>query len=51
MMNRIVLYTLTLILASAIYLPIKKSRPRCLSEYLLGSSISTVKIRIDFPKI
>lgn len=37
--------------ANAIYLPVKSNRARCLIEYLLGGISTSIKIKINFPKI
>lgn len=45
------LLLVVLALAHAVYLPMKPNRPRCLSEYLLGGASSSIKIKINFPKL
>jgi hypothetical protein len=51
MMKHLLLCAILIIAAQSIYIPLKSERPRCLSEYLIGSGISTIKLKIGFPKL
>lgn len=46
-----VLLALTVTLAHSIFMPIKSSSSRCLSEYSLGENSPSMKLKISFPKI
>lgn len=51
MLSRILLAILLIAAANSIYLPAKSNRARCLIEYLLGGVSTSIKIKINFPKI
>lgn len=50
-MNHFLLLTLLAITAHSIFIPLKPNRARCLSEYLISGAASTIKIKINFPKL
>jgi hypothetical protein len=51
MINHLFLITILALTTNAIYLPIKANRSRCLIEYLLGGVSTSIKIKINFPKL
>lgn len=51
MIMRLFLLSISLVLAATIYIPLKINRPRCLSEYLVGATATTIKLKISFPKL
>jgi hypothetical protein len=51
MIKPLLLIALLALTANAIYLPIKANRSRCLIEYLLGGVTTSIKIKINFPKL
>lgn len=50
-MVRLFLLGVLMVLSTCIYIPLKTNRPRCLSEYLVGSHATTIKLKISFPKV
>jgi hypothetical protein len=50
-MNHLLLLALLALTAHCFYIPLKPNRARCLSEYLLGGSASTLKLKVGFPKL
>ena len=50
-MMRLFLLSVLVVLGASIYVPLKTNRPRCLSEYLVGASATTIKLKIAFPKL
>lgn len=50
-MKYVLLMALLVLAVHSIYIPLKPNRARCLSEYLIGGSATTLKLKIFFPKL